>query len=87
MSTANKLKAIEEFVQYARSWDLTYSFSDDPTLFRRGEAQRKQLSELADKLAEATSRQFAVELYNEIVAERMPENARQTFEWVYMEKN
>lgn len=87
MSKVGKLRLIEEFVQYARGWDLTYSFSDDPNIFRRGEAQRKQLSELADKLAEATSKQFAVELYNEVIAERMPENSRQTFEWVYMEEH
>ena len=78
-----KLAAIESFVKFARNWDVTYHFSEDPYYYKRGRDEEKALHKLADNLAEKTSRQFVCELYGEIMDERFatPEDAAR-FKWV-----
>lgn len=57
----------EEFRALCKAHDLTYSYSDDGRVYNRGRDERKAIEEAAKQLP----RSVAVEIWNEVVREKI----------------
>lgn len=67
----------DTFRAMCRGHDLTYSYSDDGRVWRRGEDSFRQIKTAAAQLP----REVAVRIWNEVVDGKIAEGHRETFYW------
>lgn len=67
----------EEFRNMCKSHDLTYSYSDDGNVWRRGEEAKAKIVAAAKHL----DRETAVRIWNEVVDTKIIAGYRDTFYW------
>jgi len=67
----------KRFKELVQSHDLTHSYSDDPSCWRRGRDQLEEIRKLASKLPAP----MVEEIWNKMVDERLAEFARADFYW------
>jgi len=72
----------DEFRKLCKNHDLTYQYSDDGPVWRRGQASYDNLVEASKKLP----REVAVHIYNEVVDTKLKEGYRDGFYWGYHEQ-
>ena len=67
----------QEFIDLVNSHDLTYSYSDDPSCYRRG---REELNKILRE-AKSFDDEFVTETWNRMVDSRIVGPLRQNFYW------
>ena len=67
----------DEFARMVRNHDLTYSYSDDGEVWRRGKARYDAIRKAADSLP----REDVERIWNAEVDRKLLEHARSTFYW------
>ena len=67
----------EDFQEMVRNHDLTYSYSDDGEVWRRGQARYDAIRKAADSLP----REDVECIWNAEVDRKLMEHARSTFYW------
>lgn len=71
------MSKLEEFTKLVNGHDLTYSYSDDGGVWRRGQAQRDAIRELAKELP----REDVERVWNAMVDRSLVPDAREPFYW------
>lgn len=66
-----------EFEALVRKHDLTYNYSDDGAVWRRGQASYEAII----KASKLLPRSEAVRIWNKVVDEKLVPSARQQFYW------
>ena len=73
--TSDREQTFREMCEYH---DITYTYSDDGSVYRRGEAQYMDIVEFADSLP----RETAVKIWNEVVDKKfLYEQDRKEYRW------
>lgn len=67
----------EQFREMCKAHDLTYSYSDDGGVWRRGQAQRDAITLARKQLGDA----IAVPIWNQVVDEKMNPPYNLDFHW------
>lgn len=73
----NDINTIEDFEKACASHDLTYSYSDDGDVWRRGSADYARIRKAADKFP----REDVERIWNGMVDRQLIEGAREQFYW------
>lgn len=68
---------LEDFELMVKEHDLTYSYSDDGRVWRKGEAERSAIVEFSNLLP----RDKVVEIWNKWVDRKIGEGYRDNFYW------
>jgi hypothetical protein len=68
---------IEQFEDLCKAHDLTYTYSDDHSVYMKGSAQYKAIKELAEHIPNET----AAEIWNKYVAIKLNESCRNDYLW------
>lgn len=68
---------LEEFEKLCKAHDLTYDFSDDHSVWLRGEKSLSKIREAASKL----KREDVVRVWNSVVDTKIIESHRKQFYW------
>lgn len=68
---------LEQFETLCRQHDLTYQYSDDGSVYRRGRAEYSAIRSMAAQLP----RPDAVRIWNAVVDTKIVEGSREQFYW------
>lgn len=71
------MNALEQFKELVSKHDLTYSYSDDYSVYRKGEEQYKAILNLSKELP----KEDVVQIWNENVDKKLL-NSRSDYYWV-----
>jgi hypothetical protein len=71
------MSEIEKFKTMVKNHDLTFSYSDDGEVYRRGSESLSKIK----KIAETLPREEVVRVWNEIVDGKLAVGFRETFYW------
>lgn len=75
--TTGEINTIEDFEEAVRNHDLTYSYSDDHSCWRRGATDHDRIRDAAKKFPP----QEVERIWNEMVDRKLVESARSQFYW------
>ena len=75
IETHNEWEA--QFLEACQAHDLTYMYSDDFEVYRRGQTQRERIEELSKHIPQTRR----ADIWNAIVDTKLLENARESFYW------
>lgn len=68
---------VKKFRELCEAHDLTYDFSDDSSVYSRGEQQYKEIVELSKQIPRNISRQ----IWNQTVEKKLLEHAWKDYKW------
>lgn len=71
------IETAKKFRELCEAHDITYDFSDDSTVYRRGDDQYKQIVEVSKQIP----RNLAVQIWNETVEKKLLPNAWDDYKW------
>ena len=74
---SEEINTLEEFERACACHDLTYRYSDDGSVYRRGSAERARITQAAAKFP----REDVERIWNAIVDAKLVDGARQQFYW------
>lgn len=74
---SDDITTLEEFREACARHDLTYSYSDDGEVWRRGSANEDRIRKAAEKFP----REDVERIWNEIVDQKMREDYCEQFYW------
>lgn len=80
--SADLATSIEVFRAACQTFDHSYTFSDDPRIYRNGENQRQRVVQLAHQMvAEGCTEDQVLDVYNEVVRDQFNEHGYDTLAW------
>lgn len=68
---------VQKFRELCEAHDLTYTYSDDGSVYRRGEAQYKEILEFSKSIP----RNLAVQVWNQTIEKKLREYDWDDYKW------
>jgi len=72
---------LEKYRELVEKHDLTFTFSDDPKVYRKGQAELKEIQLLASRMPTKEDHERAREIWNEQVEKKLKPNYWEMFKW------